>query len=78
MPRKTHIVSPNKDKGGWDVKKGGGQKAIKHADTKKEATEIAREISKNQKSELIIQNKDGKISDSDSHGHDPNPPKDQK
>jgi hypothetical protein len=77
MARQTHHVSPNKEKGGWDVKKGGSEKTIKHTETKKEATDIARQISQNQKTELVIQNKDGKISQSDSHGHDPNPPLDK-
>ncbi len=36
-----------------------------------------REISKNQGSELVIHGKDGKIQQKDSHGKDPNPPKDK-
>lgn len=67
---KTHHVVPNPE-GGWDVKKGGGEKSIKHTDTKQEAVDIAREISKNQQSELVIHNKDGKIGSKDSHGNDP-------
>lgn len=67
---KSHHVVPNPN-GGWDVKVGGGEKAIKHTDTKQSAVDIARQISQNQKSELVIHNKDGKISQKDSHGHDP-------
>lgn len=67
---KSHHVVPNA-KGGWDVKVGGGEKAIKHTDTKQEAVDAARQISQNQKSELVIHNKDGKIGQKDSHGHDP-------
>ncbi|WP_440216215.1 DUF2188 domain-containing protein [Chromobacterium piscinae] len=67
---KTHHVVPNPE-GGWDVKKGGGEKSIKHTDTKQEAVDIARGISKNQQSELVIHNKDGKIGSKDSHGNDP-------
>ncbi|MGY8624334.1 DUF2188 domain-containing protein [Chromobacterium violaceum] len=67
---KTHHVVPNPE-GGWDVKKGGGEKSIKHTDTKQEAIDKAREISKNQQSELVIHNKDGKIGSKDSHGNDP-------
>ncbi|MFR0567991.1 DUF2188 domain-containing protein [Lentilactobacillus parabuchneri] len=29
----------------------------------------------NQHSELVVHNRDGKISRKDSHGHDPHPPK---
>jgi hypothetical protein len=67
---KSHHVVPNPN-GGWDVKVGGGEKAIKHTDTKQSAVDIARQISQNQKSELVIHNKDGKIGQKDSHGHDP-------
>jgi hypothetical protein len=75
MPRKTHFVSPNSTKGGWDIQKGGGEKAIKHYDNKQDAVDHARTISQNQKSELVIQDKHGKIISSDSHGHDPFPPR---
>lgn len=70
----THHVVPNPD-GGWDVKRGGGEKASHHTDTKADAERIAREISKNQGTELIIHGKDGKIQSKDSHGNDPYPPK---
>ena len=70
----THHVVHNKD-GGWDVKRGGGQKASHHTDTKAEAEKIAREISKNQGTELVIHGKDGKIQRKDSHGNDDYPPK---
>ncbi len=35
----------------------------------------SREISRNQKTELVIHNMDGRIAQSDSHGNDPFPPK---
>jgi hypothetical protein len=73
--RNTHHVVPN-SKGGWDVKKGGAQRASGHFDTKKEAEAAGREISRNQGTEFVIHGKDGVIRRSDSHGHDPNPPKD--
>lgn len=73
--RKTHHVVPNPD-GGWDVKKGGGTRSIQHFDRKSDAEDRGREISQNQGSELIIHGKNGQIQRSDSHGGDPNPPKD--
>lgn len=75
MGKNQHVV-PNPD-GGWDVKGEKNSKATKHTETKKEAIDFAREIAKNQQSELIIHNKDGKISDKDSYGKDPNLPKDK-
>ena len=74
MPAKSHHVVPNKD-GGWDIKKGGGQRSIKHYDKKSDAVSDARQISKNQNSELFIHGKDGTIQQKDSHGNDPFPPK---
>ena len=70
----THHVVPN-PAGGWDVKRGGGQKASSHHGTKQEAVSQARQVSRNQSTELRIHNRDGKISASDSHGNDPYPPK---
>ncbi len=69
----THIVPSSK--GGWNVKKGGSERALKHFDRKVDAITHGRLISKNSKSELIIHNKDGRISQKDSHGKDPYPPK---
>jgi hypothetical protein len=77
MPKKgpeTHHVVPNPG-GGWDVKKGGATRASGHYDTKQDAVDAGRKISRNQKTELRIHNLDGKISQSDSHGKDPYPPK---
>lgn len=71
---KSHHVVPNPN-GGWDVKRGGGQRASSHHGTKQEAVSRGREISRNQGSELRIHNKDGQIAQSDSHGNDPFPPK---
>jgi len=67
---KTHHVVPNHNSG-WDVKVGGGERAIKHFETKQPAVDLARQISNNQGSELVIHNKNGQIGQKDSHGHDP-------
>lgn len=73
--RKTHHIVPNPN-GGWQVKKGGGQRSSGNYRTKKEAEQAGRRISQNQGTELIIHGKNGKIQRADSHGNDPNPPKD--
>lgn len=77
MPRKEHHIVPNEN-GGWDVKRNGADRASVHTDTKQEAIDKGRAISRNQATELVIHNKDGKISNSDSHGNDPCPPRDRK
>ena len=71
-----HVV-PNENGKGWAVKGAGNSKATKITTTKSEAIKIARDIAKNQNSELVIHNKDGKISDKDSFGKDPIPPRDK-
>ena len=74
--KKNQYVSPHPD--GWQVKAENATKATKVFDTKKEAVDKAKEIAKNQQSELTIQGKDGKIQNKNSYGNDPNPPKDTK
>ncbi|WP_140985844.1 DUF2188 domain-containing protein [Asticcacaulis tiandongensis] len=70
----SHHVVPNAG-GGWDVKRGGGERSSGHFDTKREAIDYGRQVSQNQRTELRIHNLDGRIAQSDSHGRDPNPPK---
>ena len=65
----THVVS--NPRGGWDIKKPGASRSSGHFDTKKEAEDRARTISRNEGSELVIHNKNGKISRKDSHGNHP-------
>lgn len=77
MASKTHHVVPSPN-GGWNVKKGGAEKASKHFDKKEQAVSYGRQISKKQESELVIHGKDGRIQNPDSHGNDPMPPKDKK
>jgi len=77
MTGKSHHVVPNPT-GGWDVKKGGGSRSSIHCETKQEAIDQGRQISRNQGTEFVIHNKDGRISRSDSHGNDPLPPRDRR
>ncbi|MGE4503501.1 MAG: DUF2188 domain-containing protein [Thiomicrospira sp.] len=72
--KSTHVV-PNSERGGWDIRQSGSERSSGHFETKAEAEKRAREISRNQESELVIHNKDGKIARKDSHGNDPHPPK---
>ena len=66
----SHHVTPNSS-GGWDVRRGGSDRSSGHFDTKREAIDRGREISRNAKTEFKIHNRDGRISQSDSHGNDP-------
>jgi len=74
MTNDEHHVVPNPDRG-WDIKRSGHKKSIRHYDKKEDAVSDARAISDNQNTELVIHKKDGKIQKKDSHGNDPYPPK---
>lgn len=75
MARPTHRVMPRGNE--WIVKKDGADRAAVVTDNKAEAVKEGRQISKNQGTEFQIHGKDMKIQSSDSHGHDPCPPKDK-
>ena len=74
MSRPSHHLVPDSN-GGWNVIRGGSDRASAHANTKAEAESIGRTISQNQKTEFVVHGKDGRIQRSDSHGNDPHPPK---
>lgn len=74
MPGKNQHVLPHPD-GGWQVRGEGNSRATARTTTQREAINIARPISQNQGSELLIHGTNGRIRARDSHGHDPYPPK---
>jgi uncharacterized protein YdaT len=73
--KNQHVV-PHQD--GWGVKGEGNSKASSVHKTQNAAIDAARDIARNQKSEVVIHGRDGKIRDKDSYEKDPNPPKDKK
>lgn len=73
--KNQHVLPHEK---GWAVKGEGNSRNTRVTDSKEEAVKYAREIARNKKTELVIHKKDGKISDKDSYGNDPHPPKDKK
>jgi len=74
MSKNEHHVVPTPD-GEWGIKKSGGEKYSHVYDTKKDAVDKAREISRNQGTELVIHRKNGTIEGKDSHGNDNFTPK---
>lgn len=70
--KNQHVVPYNGD---WAVKGAGNSKPTKIVETQREAIVIAKEISKNQKSELFLHRRNGQIRERDSFGNDPYPPK---
>ncbi|HML39412.1 MAG TPA: DUF2188 domain-containing protein [Bellilinea sp.] len=77
MAKKNQHVVPTGD-GNWGVRGEGNSKVTKKTPTQSEAIDVARDIAKKQKSEVVIHRKDGKIRDKDSYGNDPVPPEDKK
>ncbi len=73
MGKNQHVTKHSS--GGWQVKGAGNSKATRVTSTQKQAIAIARKISQNQSSELVIHGVNGKIRAKDSHGNDPYPPK---
>ena len=73
MAGKNQHVVPHEN--GWAVKGEGNQKATSVHNTQQQAIDAARDIARNQQSDLVIHRPDGRIRDKDSHGKDPFPPK---
>ena len=71
---KNQHVTPHKE-GGWQVKGENNTRATVRTDTQAKAIQRAREIARNQESELFINGKNGRIRERDSYGNDPFPPR---
>ena len=67
-----HVV-PNGSK--WSVRKAGASRASGSFKTQQEAVKEATKIAKNQRTELYIHGKDGRIRERNSYGSDSHPPK---
>ncbi len=67
-------VSP-KPNGGWRVHTPQSARDIVHLDVKIDAVKRATEIAKRIEGEIKVQNKNGQISQSNSYGRDPFPPR---
>ncbi|HAD06400.1 MAG TPA: hypothetical protein DCE76_04500 [Anaerolineaceae bacterium] len=76
MAKKNVHVVPKGNQ--WAVKKEGNQRATSIHNRKQDAEKRGRQEAEKEGSELIIHKKDGTIQDKESHGNDPNPPRDRK
>ncbi|MFO0794131.1 MAG: DUF2188 domain-containing protein [Candidatus Brocadiaceae bacterium] len=72
MGKNQHVVSRGN---AWAVLGEGNTRDTSRHSTQAEAFEAAREIAKNQKSEVFLHGTDGKIRERNTYGHDPYPPK---
>lgn len=74
MSKKGQHVIQNPS-GGWAVRKAGAAKATSTHHTQADAIKAATRIAQNQKTELYIHGRDGRIRERTSYGNDPYPPK---
>jgi Uncharacterized protein conserved in bacteria (DUF2188) len=72
MTGKNQHVVPHGDE--WAVRGAGNSRPTSLHPTQADAIERAREIARNQESELFIHRPNGQIRDRDSYGNDPYPP----
>ena len=75
MKKNQHVIQKDD---GWAVRGEGNSRDTSHHRTQADAIGAAREIAMNNKSEVVIHGRDGKIRDKDSYGNDPFPPRDRK
>jgi hypothetical protein len=61
--------------GRYTIKEEGSKKVVAKSDTQKNAIRVGRLLAKANRSELIIQARDGRIRQKDSHGFDKFPPR---
>lgn len=73
MPKPGQHVVPNGST--WRVRRAGASKASGVFRTQEEAVDHAREVARNQKTELFIHGRDGRIRERNSYGDDRHPPK---
>lgn len=73
--RNQHVV---RRPDGWAVRGEHNTRDTSHHPTQAEAIDAARGIARNQRSEVTIHGRDGRIRDRDSYGNDPTPPTDRK
>jgi hypothetical protein len=69
MAIKSHHVVPKN--GDWAVRPSQSDRVSRIFDTKREAVDWGRDISRRQNTELIIHDKTGQFQQRDSHGNDP-------
>jgi hypothetical protein len=68
----VHVVPSD---AGWKVKKAGQERVSASFETKQDAVDYAKTLSRNKRVDLVIHSKNGRIQIKDSYGNDPKPPR---
>lgn len=71
MAKGQHVVP---SAAGWSVRRAGASRASSNHATQQEAIAAATRIARNQRTELYIHGRDGRIRERNSFGGDPHPP----
>lgn len=71
-------MGKNQCEDGWAVRGAGNTRDTSHHPTQDAAIDRARDIARNERSEVVIHRPDGRIRDKDSYGPGPDPPKDRR
>lgn len=66
-----HVVPRD---GEWAVRGAGNARDTRRCSTQAEAIEVARRVARNQRSELLVHGRDGRVRERRSYGDDPHPP----
>ncbi len=72
MIRNQHVV---RHTSGWAVKGAGAQKASSVHSTQRDAISSARQVARNQGSELFVHGRNGRIRERNTYSQDPFPPR---
>ncbi len=75
MGKNQHVVPHNE---GWAVRGANNERVTSNHSTQADAIDAARNIARNQQSEVVIHRPNGQIRDKDSYGNDSCPPRDTK
>jgi hypothetical protein len=75
MPKKPAVVTGPHPAGGWQNKTEGNKRASNISPTKAKAQAKGRDMAKERHTEHKIQNQKGQITERNSYGRDPYPPK---
>jgi hypothetical protein len=70
--KKGQHVVPAPD--GWSVRKAGSSRATRTYSTQQDAISAATQIARNQRTEVYVHGRDGRIRERNSYGNDPHPP----
>jgi len=76
MAKNIHVT--HREDGSWAIIREKAKQASGLYDTQREAIELAREMARKGRVELVIHDRENRIRDKDSYGNDPCPPRDTK